>query len=106
MKGGKLGEFEESIMLIIASMNNEGYAVSVQEALLAEADRKVNISAIHSTLYRLEKKGMLSSYFGEATKKRGGKSKRYFKVTTAGFAELQQSKDFRSKIWNVIPQLT
>ncbi|MEO9802429.1 MAG: PadR family transcriptional regulator [Reichenbachiella sp.] len=101
-----LGEFEELILLIIASLGNEGYAVSVREALINSADRKVNISAIHSALYRLEKKGFLNSHFGGATSTRGGKNKRIFQVTAAGFSALQASKDLKSSIWNTIPQLS
>lgn len=101
-----LGEFEELVLMIIASMNNEGYAVSVKEALASLANRSVNISAVHSALYRLEKKELLESHFGGATAKRGGKSKRYFAVTAVGFKMLQSSKDLRSQIWNSIPQLS
>lgn len=101
-----LGEFEELILLIVASLGNEGYAVSVKEALVEKANRKVNISAIHSALYRLEHKGLLKSHFGGATNKRGGKSKRFFQVTSAGFSILQRSKDLKSQIWESIPQLS
>lgn len=99
-----LGQLEETIMLVIASQENEGYAVSIQE-YLSEKGREMNISAIHKTLYRLEDKGLLKSYLGGASSKRGGKSKRLFQVTTAGFNELRAIKEFRSEIWNVIPQL-
>ncbi len=101
-----LGEFEETLMLLIASQGNESHAVAVQESLMENAKRTVNISAIHSTLYRLEKKGYLTSYLGEASQRRGGKSKRIFKVTASGFNELKTSKDFRSKMWETIPQLS
>ena len=99
-----LGQLEETIMLVIASMENEGYAVSVQDYLI-ERGRNMNISAIHKTLYRLEDKGLLKSYLGGASNKRGGKNKRLFQVTSAGFNELKAIKDFRSEIWSAIPQL-
>ena len=92
------------VLLTVASQANESYAVSVRKEI--ESYRKVNISAIHSALYRLEDKGFLTSEFGGAASKRGGKQKRYFKVTNAGLAELQRSKDLRQKYWKSIPQLT
>ena len=104
MKGTYLGEFEELVMLTVASLDGEAYAVTVKAEI--ENHRNVNISAIHSALYRLEEKGFLTSEFGGATSKRGGKQKRYFKVTNAGFAELQRSKDVREQYWKTIPQLT
>lgn len=106
MKGNNLGEFEELILLTVASLGKEAYAVVVKAELEGRANRKTNISAIHSSLYRLEDKGFLTSEFGGATSKRGGKKKRYFQVTNAGFEVLQEAKDLREKYWESIPQLT
>ncbi len=106
MKGTYLGEFEELVLLTVATLENEAYAVIVKKEVEQNAQRKVNISAIHSSLYRLEDKGYLTSEFGGATQKRGGKQKRYFKVTNAGFAVLQHSKDLKQQLWKNIPQLS
>lgn len=105
MKGTNLGELEELILLTVAALNDAAYAVAVKEELERRANRPTNISAIHSSLYRLEDKGFLTSAFGGATQKRGGKSKRFFQVTNAGFAALQQSKDLRQDYWKTIPRL-
>ena len=106
MKGNNLGEFEELILLTVASLGKEAYAVIVKSELESRSSRKTNISAIHSSLYRLEDKGFLTSEFGGATSKRGGKKKRYFQVTNAGFEVLQEAKNLREKYWESIPQLT
>ncbi|MEM7296630.1 MAG: PadR family transcriptional regulator [Bacteroidota bacterium] len=106
MKRNNLGEFEELILLTVASLGKEAYAVVVKSELESRANRKTNISAIHSSLYRLEDKGFLTSEFGGATSKRGGKKKRYFQVTNAGFEVLQEAKNLREKYWESIPQLT
>ncbi|HHP7242546.1 MAG TPA: PadR family transcriptional regulator [Cyclobacteriaceae bacterium] len=106
MKGTHLGEFEELILLSVASLRDDAYAVSVKSEIEVITNRKVNISAIHSSLYRLEDKGFLSSTFGGATQKRGGKKKRYFQVTNTGFAVLQEAKNLKEQFWRNIPQLT
>ncbi len=106
MKGTNLGEFEELVLLTVASLGTEAYAVSVKSYIADCANRGVNISAIHSSLYRLEDKGYLSSEFGGSTNKRGGKQKRYFRITSAGLAVLQQSKDLKQQLWKTIPQLS
>ncbi len=106
MKGTYLGEFEELVLLTVASSGSEAYAVLIKELVEKNANRKVNISAIHSALYRMEEKGFLKSSFGGATQKRGGKSKRYFKVTNAGFETLKEVKSIRENLWKTIPQLT
>ncbi len=106
MKGNNLGEFEELILLTVASLDKDAYAVSVKEELEQRANRKTNISAIHSSLYRLEDKEYLISEFGGATNKRGGKKKRYFQVTNAGFSVLREAKNLREGFWKTIPQLS
>ena len=106
MKGTYLGEFEELILLTVASLSNEAYAVSVKVQVEEIASRKVNISAVHSALYRLEDKGFLSSDFGGATQKRGGKMKRYFTVTNAGIEALRVAKNLKEQLWSRIPQFS
>ena len=105
MKGTNLGEFEELILLMVASLGTEAYAVAVKEELAKQASRDVNISAVHSALYRLEEKGFLNSRFGGATQKRGGKKKRFFQVTSTGFEMLRESKKLKEQLWSTIPQL-
>lgn len=106
MKGTYLGEFEELILLTVASLSAEAYAVNIKKEVEQTSGRKVNISAVHSSLYRLEDKGFLTSEFGGATQKRGGKKKRFFRVTSAGFATLQEAKDMKQQLWANIPQLS
>ncbi|MEO9869782.1 PadR family transcriptional regulator [Ekhidna sp.] len=105
MKGNNLGEFEELILLTVASLAKDAYAVSVKEELETRAKRVTNISAIHSSLYRLEDKGFLISEFGGATQKRGGKKKRFFQVTSAGFVVLREAKELKEDFYKTIPQL-
>ena len=106
MKGTYLGEFEEFILLAVASEGDDAYAVSVKTSVESNTDRTINISAVHSALYRLEEKGFLRSSFGGATQKRGGKEKRLFQVTNSGLAALRESKELREGYWNKIPQLS
>jgi DNA-binding PadR family transcriptional regulator len=106
MKGTNLGEFEELVLLTVAALGSDAYAVSIKEELANSAQRSVNISAVHSSLYRLEDKGFLSSQFGGASQKRGGKKKRYFSVTNAGLASLQEAKNLKEQLWRNVPQLS
>jgi DNA-binding PadR family transcriptional regulator len=85
-------------------LEDEGYGISVKQEVEKRTNRTINLSAIHSTLYRLEKKGFLNSKLGEATKVRGGKRKRIFFVTPFGVKSLKAAKELREEIWNEIPQ--
>lgn len=99
MKGTYLGEFEEIVLLTVGVLASEAYGLSVKYEVEKRSERKVNLSAIHSALYRLERKGFLRSELGEATQRRGGKRKKYFYVTSMGMKSLHEVKDLRSNLW-------
>lgn len=97
-----LGEFEEVVLLTVAILNGEAYGVAIIDEMEKRLDRKVSIGALQTVLRRLEKKELLSSAFGEATKIRGGKRKRYFTVTQQGIKILNNTKDQRLSLWKAV----
>ena len=98
-----LGEFEELVLLMVGILQEDAYGVAIMEEIEQQMDRKVNISAVHSTLKRLESKGYLKSTMGGATKERGGRRKRLFQITYGGKLALDQIKEMRTKLWNKMP---
>ncbi len=100
-----LGEFEEIVMLTVAILYEEAYGVAILREIEKRIGRQVSIGSLQTVLRRLEKKGYLVSEFGEATSKRGGKRKRFFKVTNYGKNTLQATKDQRLALWNAIPKI-
>ena len=100
-----LGEFEELILTIVLILEEDVYGNNVVKAIKDHQKREVNLSSVHITMYRLEEKGLLESYMGGATKERGGRKKRYFKITSAGKALLQEMKDSRTSLWKLAHQL-
>ena len=105
MKKTGIGEFEELVLLTICVLQNEAYAFSIKQEIEKRTGRRMNISAVHTTLYRMEDKGLLSSYMGESSGIRGGKRKRLFSVTPFGIRSLSEIMDLRSALWNDIPAL-
>src|SRR5688572_21049639 len=100
-----LGEFEEVVLLTVAILHGEAYGVAIIDEMEKRLNRKVSIGALQTVLRRLEDKGLLSSAFGEATKIRGGKRKRYFTVTQYGHKILREAKDQRLGLWKSIPEI-
>ena len=101
-----LGELEELVLLIVAILDSEAYGVAVREEIIQQTKREVNISAIHSCLRRLEKKGFLDSHWGEAAAQRGGRRKRLYTLTPAGFKALKALKETRDMLWGQIPNIS
>ena len=100
-----IGEFEEVVLLTVAVLFENAYGISIKEEIESRLNRKVSVGAMRTALNRLEKKGFLISEFGEATAVRGGKRKRYFKVTRTGKAALEQVMETRKQLWNAIPSI-
>jgi len=105
MKGTNLGEFEELVLLTIAALMDDAYSVAVCDELSKHTGRIVRLGVIHSVLNRLEEKGLVKSQLGEATKERGGKRKRFYKLTIPGKSALVRAKSMRDQLWDKIPSL-
>ena len=106
MKGTNIGEFQEIVMLSILILNENAYGVTIQEEIDKRMKRKISRGALHTALTRLEEKGLIKSKYGEPTAERGGRRKRYYEVTQQGIANLQEAKELRQNMWEIIPQLS
>jgi PadR family transcriptional regulator, regulatory protein PadR len=105
MKKTKLGEFEELVLLTVAALQQDAYGVEIKRELESRLSETLSVGSIQSALKRMEDKGFLTSQFGEATQKRGGKRKRIYATTSHGRKVLQEMKDIRSGLWKAIPKL-
>ena len=99
MKGERLGEFEELVLLTVYGLGSEAYGVPIVEKLEKDTERSVSLGAVYAALNRLEKKGHLRSKVGGVTKERGGRRKRFFQVTKPGLHVLGEMRRIREKIW-------
>jgi len=62
--------------------------------LLKEAQKhtgkKRTLSGIYIPLGRLEKRGLVESYYGDPTPQRGGMRKRFYRIIPDGFRALKE----------------
>ena len=105
MKGTHLGELEELILLIVASLDDQAYGVAVQNEIIARCNRTIGIGTVHNVLQRLYEKGFLESHYGGNTNQRGGRRKHLFKVTKTGLQTIQYVRQQRESLWKTIPSL-
>lgn len=106
MNNHSIGEFEELVLLVVAANHNEAYGVLILEQLEEKLGKKVNISAIHVALKRMENKGFVESKFGGITKERGGRRKKYYVITAFGKKVLDHQYSLRTSIYQQIPQIS
>ncbi|MVM33805.1 PadR family transcriptional regulator [Spirosoma sp. HMF4905] len=102
MRRSDLGEFEEVVLLAVAALSPKAYSVVIAEELERETGNSVSTGAVHAALQRLEQKGYVSSFLGEATAERGGRRKRLFTVSALGGRILQDVRAVRNRLWERI----
>lgn len=104
MKGTYLGELEETIMLAVAVLYDEAYGVTIVEELSDRVGRTVSLGAVYTVLMRLEEKGLVRSREGNATRKRGGRRKKLYTLTSTGEGALRRAQEVRQSFWSAIPR--
>jgi PadR family transcriptional regulator, regulatory protein PadR len=100
---GYLGEFELMILLAILRLGDDVYGVPLSKELSILRGRDVSLGSVYAALDRLELKGLIVSSLGEPTPERGGRAKRYFRVTKQGLRSVRETRRVLSKLWKVLP---
>lgn len=99
-----LGEFELMILLAVIRLEEEAYGVPISRELEAYRGRGISVGSVYAALERLEAKGLVSSSLGNPTPERGGKAKRYFRVTSTGLRQVHETRRILSKLWHALPK--
>jgi PadR family transcriptional regulator PadR len=79
-----IGEFEYLLITAAARLGDDAYGAAIREEIAATTGRSCSIGALYTTLDRLQNKGLLKTWMGEATPQRGGRAKRMVRVTPKG----------------------
>ncbi len=79
------------VILAVLRLGDRAYGVTVRQEIEYRIKREVSIGAIYATLDRLEAKGYVKSQFGDPTPERGGRSKRFFRVSAKGVAAVNRT---------------
>jgi DNA-binding PadR family transcriptional regulator len=90
-----LGEFEYVLITTAAGLGENAYGVAIRDEMEAAIQRKCSMGALYTTMDRLEAKGLLKTWVGEATPQRGGRGKRMVRVTPQG---VRAAKEFYDSI--------
>ena len=93
-----LGEFELVVMLGLARLKEEAYGMTIFEEIHEVTGRDLSIPAVYVTLNRLEKKGYVVSRTGESTIERGGRAKKYYRLTEEGTVALAASQQMLRRL--------
>ena len=79
-----LGEFEYLLLTAAVRLGENAYGAAIRQEIEATTRRRCSIGALYTTMDRLETKGFLKTWMGDATPERGGRAKRMVRVTAKG----------------------
>ena len=99
-KGSYLGEFELIVLLATAQLGDQGYGVTILREIEQCTGDEPALGAIYATLERLETRGWVTSYQGEASPVRGGRARRHYRLTAAGSRSLEASRKTFDRLWD------
>lgn len=101
----QLGEFELIVLLALLRVGENAYGVPIARVIEEITGREAAVGSVYAALERLEQKGMVSSSLGDPTPERGGRAKRYFRVTRAGLQQVRKTRKALVALWRGLPQL-
>ena len=100
MSHSQLREFEKIVIHMVAILHGKAYGVSIMEGIEERMQKPINVGTLQIALKRLEDKGYLKSQLGEATDSRGGRRKRFFRVTSFGRNISKVMDEQQTEHWN------
>jgi DNA-binding PadR family transcriptional regulator len=100
-----LGHFEVMVLLALLRLGDGAYGVPITQEIEKRSGRTVSVGSVYAALERLERKGVVTSHWGEPTAERGGRAKKYFRVTATGLKELRHTQKTLISLWQGLPEL-
>jgi PadR family transcriptional regulator len=100
-----LGELELMLLLAVIHLGEEAYGVPISRELEKHRGKDVAVGSVYAALERLETKGLVISMLGDPTPERGGKAKRFFRITKEGLRQVHETRRVLMRLWKTIPDL-
>jgi PadR family transcriptional regulator len=95
-----LGAFEQAVLLAIVRLREDAYGRAILKEVTIRLERDVAAGAVHATLQRLEKKGLVSSRLGSGTPVRDGRARRFYRMQPAGLRALNEARAAVNILWH------
>jgi PadR family transcriptional regulator PadR len=94
-----LGTFEQSVLLSIVGLGEDGYGRAILNHVQESLQRNVSAGAVYATLERLEARGLVCSRLAPGTAVRGGRARRYYTVAAEGNRVLTETRKALTSMW-------
>ena len=100
-----LTKADELVLLTVWRLHNDAYGVSIRRHIIEMTGNDWSVGAIYDSLEKLTRWGYLDAFQSDPTPERGGRRKRYFKLTKDGLHGLVKIKKVHESMWEDLPDL-
>lgn len=94
------GELEQMILVAVLRRGNRAYGVEILEEIESETGRRVSSGSLSVSLDRLERKGLVETFSADPDPERGGRPRRYARVTETGIEVVRQARAAMLSLWD------
>ena len=101
-----ISNFELMVMLALIKLGDEAYGVLISEDIAEQSGHDVALGSVYAALERLEDRRLVTSSVGEPTPERGGRAKKYFKVTAKGIEVVRETQQTLTRMWKGLKPLS
>ena len=95
-----LSRTEELLLNCIIRLRENAYTFMIREQLKEITGKTWAFGAIFVSLDRLERKGYVRSSLGDNTPDRGGRRKRFYRISKKGFQALDEIRNIDRAMWS------
>jgi PadR family transcriptional regulator len=100
-----ISNFELMALLALIRLGDDAYGVPICREIEEHSGHNVAVGSVYAALERLQSRKLVVSSLGEPTAERGGRAKRYFRITSKGLRTVQATQQTLMRLWKGIPKL-
>jgi DNA-binding PadR family transcriptional regulator len=101
-----LSRAEELVLLSVWKLRDDAYGVTIRKNIIKTTGQEWSVGAIYVPLDRLTRWGYLEAVESDPTPERGGRRKRYYKLTESGYTALEHIKKVQQEMWENLPDIS
>jgi PadR family transcriptional regulator PadR len=98
-----LNDADLMTLLAILRLGEEAYGVPLCDELALISGRKAALATVYRALESLEERGLVVSRMGEPSAERGGRAKRFVRVTQQGLHAIDATRTVLNGLWQDVP---
>ncbi len=101
----ELTKHEELILISIWKLKDNAYGVTLKKDFVSTTGKQINYGSLCKTLYKLVKKGYISSDESDPVSQQGGRRKVMYTLTKEGQNALRHQYKIQKTAWESISDL-